>query len=251
MRRRALILPFLSVLLISAKKADYVGDCLKDGGGIDRFARVETVDWGFALSRPSEKGPVTWHGRQRLKRQGPDFLIREDLETPEGVWTVFVGSESWVQKDGFLVSDTTVLDSRLADARTRAFWVLAPFTFLEGASNADYLGSAYFESRLVRKVKVELGPAVPPTVSSPLVLQLDPETSRLRGVYFVEGDERLLFEDHALYQNLLNVPGQWTRFDSTGRRVEVLRLKGVVFNGYLDENTFKASAPVTQGEYPQ
>lgn len=249
MGRRALVLPFLSLLLISAKKVDYVADCLKDAGGEGRFSRVETVDWAFAIARPSEKGVVTWRGRQRMKRLGTDFLIREDVETPEGVWTVFVGSECWVQKNGFLVTDKMVFEERVADTRARAFWVLAPFSFLDMTSKGDYLGSAYFESRLVRKVQVERVVSKGPLpFSPPWVLQLDPETSRLRGIAFGEGGERLLFEDHTLRQNLLNIPERWTTLNGAGKRTAVLQVKGVVYNSYLDENVFTASAHATQGE---
>jgi hypothetical protein len=252
MGRRALIVPFLPLLLLSAKQVNYVADCLKDAGGEGHFARVETVDWAFAIARPSEKGVVTWRGRQRMKRFGTDFLIREDLETPEGVWTIFVGSESWVQKDGFLVMDKTVFDERVADARARSFWALAPFSFLEMASKGDYVGSAYFESRLVRRVRVEPGESKGPLpFSPPWVLQLDPDTSRLRGIAFGEGGERLLFEDHTLRQNLLNIPERWTTFNGAGQRMAVLQVRGVVYNSYLDENVFTASAHATQGEYPQ
>ena len=85
-----ILAPLLALLLLAAKKIDYVQECLKDAGGVEHFDRVETVDWTFLLARPSEKGVIKWHGRQRLKRVGTGFLIREDVETPEGVLTVLL-----------------------------------------------------------------------------------------------------------------------------------------------------------------
>lgn len=248
MVRRVLILPFLSVLLISAKKIDYVQNCLKDAGGVERFDRVETVDWTFLIARSSEKGVLKWHGRQRMQRVGTDFLIREDVETPEGIWTIFVGSDCWVQKDGFLVMDKTIFDARVADTRARAFWLLAPFSFLDKSSGGDYLGSAYFHSRLLRRVRTETKGDLP--IPGSVVLQLDPETSRLCGVLFEEGGEGLLMEDYELHQNLLNVPGQWTRYNAEGKRTEVLRASSIIFNSYIGENVFRATAHVSQGDSP-
>jgi hypothetical protein len=240
------LVPLLSLSLLAAKKIDYVQNCLKDAGGVEHFERVETVDWTFLIARPSEKGVIKWHGRQRMQRLGPEFLIREDVETPEGVWTIFVGSDCWVQKDGFLVTDKTVFDARVADTRARAFCLLAPFTFLDKSTGGDYLGSAYFQSRLLRRVRVDPKGFSP--IPGPLVLQLDPETSRLNGLVFEKGGEGLLMEDPEMHQNLLRSPGQWTWYNAEGKRTEILRANSVVFNSYIGENVFKATAHVSQGE---
>lgn len=240
--------PLLALFLLAAKKIDYVQNCLKDAGGVERFDRVETVDWTFMIARPSEKGVIQWHGRQRLQRVGKDFLVREDVETPEGVWTVFVGSDCWVQKDGYLEMDKAVFDARVADTRARAFWVLAPFTFMDESTAGDYLGSAYFHSRLLRRVRVV--PKGNPPIPGPFVLQLDPETSRLCGVSFGEGADRLLWEEHEMIQNLLRSSGQWTWFNGDEKRTLVLRVRSIVFNSYLGENVFKATAHVSQGDSP-
>lgn len=247
--RKLFVVPLFALSLLAAKKIDYVQNCLKDAGGVEHFDRLETVDWTFMIARPSEKGVIKWHGRQRLQRVGTEFLIREDVETPDGIWTIFVGSDCWVQKDGFLVMDKSVFDARVADTRARAFWILAPFSFLDKSSVGDYLGSAYFQSRLLRRVRVD--PKGSPPFPGPIVLQLDPETSRLCGVLFEEGGECLLLEDHEMYQNLLRSPGQWTRYNPEGKRTEVLRANAVIFNSYIGENVFKATAHVSQGDPSQ
>lgn len=244
--RKSFAVPLLALLLLAAKKIDYVQECLKDAGGVERFDRVETVDWTFLMARPSEKGVIKWHGRQRLKRVGAGFLIREDVETPEGVWTIFVGSDCWVQRDGYLVMDKAVFDDRVADVRARAFWVLAPFTFMDKSTIGEYLGSAYFHARLFRRVRVD--PHGNSPIPGPFVLQLDPDTSRLCGVSFEDRGESLLWEDHEMMQNLLRSPGQWTWFHGDEKRALVLRVSSIVFNSYLGDNVFTASAHAATGE---
>ncbi len=244
--RFRLLAPLLALFFLAAKKIDPVQMCLKDAGGVERFDRVETVDWSFLLARPSEKGVIKWVGRQRMKRVETGFLIREDLETPEGVWTIFVGSDCWVQKDGYLEMDKTVFDARVADARARAFWVLAPFTFMDRSTTGESLGSSYFHSRLFRRVRVD--PQGNPPIPGPFILQLDPETHRLCGVSFEERGESLLWEDQEMVQNLLRTPGQWTWFNGDEKRTIVLRVRSIVFNSYLGENVFTASAHASLGE---
>jgi hypothetical protein len=162
--------PLAAVLLLAAKTPDYFNDCLKDAGGAAHYGRVETVDWSFSLARPSPAGVVTWRGRQRLRRVGNDFQVREDLETPEGRWTVWTGSAPFVLKNGIPVSDPAIRDARVADARRRVFWLMAPFTFSESSLSSRYLGSAYFQTRLVRRVALDLNPNGEIPVSAPVVL---------------------------------------------------------------------------------
>ncbi|MBK8574710.1 MAG: hypothetical protein IPN90_03180 [Elusimicrobia bacterium] len=240
--RIVFIVPLLALLLISAKKIDRIQNSLKEAGGVARFERVETVDWIFSVARPSEKGVVTWRGRQRMKRVGSEFAVREDLDTPNGFWTVWVGAITAVQKNGLPVTDPAVLDTLGADTRKRAFWILAPFTFLDADSKGDYLGSAYFQNRLVHRVKFELDKEGGFPLSGPLILQLDPDTSLLRGASWggEKGGECLL-EDFEMRQNLLNIPALWTLYNAAGERMEVLRVNGCVFNSYIEDSLFSVS----------
>ncbi|MBL0058339.1 MAG: hypothetical protein IPP35_04370 [Elusimicrobia bacterium] len=235
--------PLAAVLLLAAKTPDYFNDCLKDAGGGVRYDRVETVDWSFSMARPSPGGVVTWRGRQRLRRAGNGFQIREDLETPEGRWTVWTGSAPFVLKDGIPVSDPATRDARVSDARLRVFWLMAPFTLSASSSGSRYLGSAYFQTRLVRRIELDLKPDQGIPVDAPVVLLLDTDVPRLRGVRFGanDGAGSFLLEDHELRQNLLNTAAQWTRFNAAGQRMEVLRANAVVYNSYLDDAVFAAS----------
>ncbi len=250
MSRRSGCWPLVAILLLAAKTPDYFKDCLKDAGGAAHFGRVETVDWSFSLARPSPAGVVTWRGRQRLRRVGNDFQVREDLETPEGRWTVYMGSAPSVQKDGIPVSDPAARDARVADAHQRIFWFMAPFTLSDSSSGSRYLGSAYFQTRLVRRVELDLKPNGEIPIAAPVVLLLDTDVPRLRGVLFGAGESSgsFLLEDHEFRQNLLNTAAQWTRFNAAGKRVEVLRANAVVYNSYLDDAVFAASPQDPQGE---
>jgi hypothetical protein len=239
---RLYLVPLLALFLVSAKKIDRIQTCLKEAGGLAHFDRVETVDWIFSVARPSDKGVVTWRGRQRLKRVGSEFSIREDVETPNGFWTVWVGAITAVQKNGLPVTEPAVVDALGADTRKRAFWVLAPFSFLDAASQGEYLGSAYFQSRLVHRVKIDLKKELGFPISGPVVLQLDPDTALLRGVSWggEKGGECLL-EDYEMRQNLLNVPALWTLYNTSGERMEVLRANGCIFNSYIEDSLFSVS----------
>lgn len=249
---RIYLVSLLALALLSAKKVDYVQNCLKEAGGTAHFDRVETVDWSFAVARPSEKGVVTWRGRQRMKRVGSEFTIREDLDTPKGYWTIWVGAITAAQNNGVPVTDPAVVDALAADTRGRSFWVLAPFSFLDAASVGDYLGSAYFQSQLLRRVKIDLRKNVFSPIPGPLVLQLDPETSRLRGVAWGSGEGgECLLEEQEMRQNLLSTPGLWTRFNAAGKRMEVVRVNGIIFNSFIDDRFFTASADAPQGESPK
>ncbi|MBL8023964.1 MAG: hypothetical protein JNK54_06745 [Elusimicrobia bacterium] len=250
MSRRLFFLPLLALLFLSAKKMDYVRTCLKEAGGEDRYARVETVDWSFSLARPSKQGVVTWQGRQRLKRRGDVFEIREDLDTPEGRWTVWVGSVSWVERDSVPVTDVEVRDSRVEEARRRAFWGLAPFPLLTPSPVGRYLGSAYFQNRLVRRVELDPVRRGEIFFPSPFVLFLDTTVPLLRGVVYGTGveSESYLFEGHELHQNLLTTARVWTRFNAEGKRVEVMRVQETLYNSYIDDTLMTFSAHTPQGE---
>lgn len=250
MSRRILLLPLLVLFLLSAKKVDYVQDCLKEAGGGTLYTRVETVDWSFSLSRASEEGVVTWRGRQRLKRDGNVFRIREDLMTPEGEWTVWVGSSPWVEHNGVSVTESQVRDARVEETRRRAFWTLAPFSLLVPTRGGRYLGSAYFNNRLARRIELDPRPESLIALPDPIILHLDTDVPRLRGVTCGTGDESesFLFEGHELHQNLLTTAGVWTRFNAEGKRVEVLRVQETVFNSYIDDTVMTASAQIFQGE---
>jgi hypothetical protein len=232
----------VALLLLSAKKVDRVQNCLKEAGGAARFDRVETVDWIFSVARPSDKGVVTWRGRQRLKRVGSEFAIREDLDTPNGFWTVWVGAITAVQKNGLPVTDPAVLAALGADTRKRAFWALAPFSFLDATATGEYVGSAYFHSRLVHRVKIEIDPERGLPLSGPVMLHLDPDTALLRGVSWGgESGGECLLEDYNVRQNLLNTPALWTLYNTAGERMETLRANGYVFNSYIEDSLFSVS----------
>ena len=51
-----------------------------------------------------------------------------------------------------------------------------------------------------------------------------------------------------MVQNLLRTPGQWTWFNGDEKRTIVLRVRSIVFNSYLGENVFTASAHASLGE---
>jgi hypothetical protein len=208
---------------------------LKDAGTLARYQRVETIDWAFTLIRPSTSGARHWAGRQRLKRVGDAWLMREDLKSPEGLWSVWTDPDNRVEKDGVPVEDPGVRDERLRDARERMFWRLAPFSLGASAGAGRYLGSGYFHDRLARRL------ALPPPgkgwpVPEPVVAQLDPEGHRWLGVTYgpEEDPGSLVFDNHESRQNLLNLADWWTRYNRSGERLEVVRTESLVFNSFIN-----------------
>ena len=207
--------------IAGAKAPAYLADALKDAGGVVRFERLETVDWVFQMVVPSTAGVQSWAGRQRLRREGAVWWVREDLATPAGAVTVRRAAALLVEIDGRPV-DGEDRDRWLRGTERRAFLRLAPLVFSPGIAADRYLGAGYFQNRLVRRVALDLKPGTVWPIAGPVLIQLDHGDSRFRGVSWGEGAtaESLLGDEHELNQNLLNLPGRGTRCNAEGHRME-------------------------------
>lgn len=233
-----------------AKAPAYLADALKDAGGVVRFERLETVDWVFQLVVPSTSGVQSWEGRQRLRREGGGWWVREDLVTPQGTITVRRAVATTVDINGTPV-DGDVRDRWLKGTERRAFFRLAPLVFSADIASDHYLGAGYFQTRLVRRLALDLKPGTGWPIAGPVTLLLDHDGSRFRGVSWGDGDgaESLLVDGHELNQNLLNLPRRWTRFNAEGKRMEILETEVLLFNVFVDPGLF-ATPAIAQGVTP-